>query len=298
MKKLKLGIIGMSEGNGHPYSWSAIFNGYDLVAMGKCPFPVILDYLSKQSFPNDTIKNATVTHIWTQDISISKKIAHASKIQNIVKNFDEMIPEVDAVLLARDDGENHFEMARAFIKAGLPIYIDKPLALTVAEVNKIFSLEKYENQIFSCSALSFSKELQMSDKILKKIGKITHINAVIAKDWDKYAIHIIDPVLHMLDSVRKIETTRSIKSASQNLLSVKWENGLTANFVTLGTCPTPITIEVYGNKGFHIFTFNDTFSAFKSTLQKFVNIVNKKDKVPNRNLTMQSIQLLEAINYE
>ena len=24
---LKLGIIGLSEGNGHPYSWSAIFNG-------------------------------------------------------------------------------------------------------------------------------------------------------------------------------------------------------------------------------------------------------------------------------
>jgi len=24
---LKLGVIGMSEGNGHPYSWSAIING-------------------------------------------------------------------------------------------------------------------------------------------------------------------------------------------------------------------------------------------------------------------------------
>ena len=28
-KKLSLGLIGVSEGNGHPYSWSAIFNGYD-----------------------------------------------------------------------------------------------------------------------------------------------------------------------------------------------------------------------------------------------------------------------------
>ena len=34
MKKtnLKLGIIGISNGNGHPYSWSAIFNGYDTTA--------------------------------------------------------------------------------------------------------------------------------------------------------------------------------------------------------------------------------------------------------------------------
>ena len=26
---IRLGIIGMTEGNGHPYSWSAIFNGYN-----------------------------------------------------------------------------------------------------------------------------------------------------------------------------------------------------------------------------------------------------------------------------
>ena len=30
---LNLGVIGLSEGNGHPYSWSAIFNGYDSVEM-------------------------------------------------------------------------------------------------------------------------------------------------------------------------------------------------------------------------------------------------------------------------
>jgi len=27
--KIKLAMIGTVEGNGHPYSWSAIFNGYD-----------------------------------------------------------------------------------------------------------------------------------------------------------------------------------------------------------------------------------------------------------------------------
>ena len=26
---LRIGVIGLSEGNGHPYSWSAIINGFD-----------------------------------------------------------------------------------------------------------------------------------------------------------------------------------------------------------------------------------------------------------------------------
>ena len=63
---LKLGIIGLSEGNGHPYSWSAIFNGYDHNSMKDCGYPVIPEYLKKQNWPNDQIKDARVTSVWTQ----------------------------------------------------------------------------------------------------------------------------------------------------------------------------------------------------------------------------------------
>ena len=30
-KILKIGMIGYNEGNGHPYSYSAIFNGYNRI---------------------------------------------------------------------------------------------------------------------------------------------------------------------------------------------------------------------------------------------------------------------------
>ena len=65
MKELRLGVVGLSEGNGHPYSWSAIFNGCDMAYMKDCGFPVIPEYLSKQRFPDDCIPDAHVTHIWT-----------------------------------------------------------------------------------------------------------------------------------------------------------------------------------------------------------------------------------------
>ena len=91
MKQLKLGIIGLSKGNGHPYSWSVIFNGYNPEVMKECPFPVIPEYLSKQKFPEDLIKEGHVTHIWTQDKSVSKHIAKASNIENIVDNYLESL---------------------------------------------------------------------------------------------------------------------------------------------------------------------------------------------------------------
>ncbi len=45
---LRLGIIGVSEGNGHPYSWSSIFNGFDRKELKKCPYPTIIEYLKKK----------------------------------------------------------------------------------------------------------------------------------------------------------------------------------------------------------------------------------------------------------
>ena len=46
---IRLAMLGCTPGNGHPYSWSAMFNGYDREAMTKeCPFAGIPVYLNKQ----------------------------------------------------------------------------------------------------------------------------------------------------------------------------------------------------------------------------------------------------------
>ena len=46
---LRLAMLGMIPGNGHPWSWSAIINGYDPDVMAaKCTYPGIIDYLAEQ----------------------------------------------------------------------------------------------------------------------------------------------------------------------------------------------------------------------------------------------------------
>ena len=147
---IKLGIIGLSSGNGHPYSWSAIFNGYDPNAMKSCGFSIIPEYLSRQKFPEDSIKEAKVTHIWTQERKISEHVAKATQIPYIVNELEELVGKVEAVLLARDDYENHFRMAQPFINSLMPIFIDKPIEVTLDNAKRIFDIERYKGQIFTC----------------------------------------------------------------------------------------------------------------------------------------------------
>lgn len=292
-KHINLGIMGMSEGNGHPYSWSAIFNGYHVGHMKDCPFPVIFDYLSKKHFPADAIQNASVTHIWTQDLATSQKIAKASNIPHVVVNYTDLIGQVDAVLLARDDPKNHYEMAMPFIKAGIPIFIDKPMDISVATAKKMFAAQVFESQIFSCSALRYAQEFQLTTNVVEQVGDIRLIDAVIPKSWEKYAVHIIEPVIGLIPGRGKLLTVTNTGTGEMNILTVKWSSGVTAIFKVLGSTKCPIDINIYGTKGFTTLSFKDSFSAFKSSLEAFIDSVINKNVIIERAETLEIIEIIE-----
>src|SRR3989338_9317658 len=134
---ITLGIIGLNEGNGHPFSYAAIFNGYDPIELQKrCPFALIKEYLPRDHRNENALTSAKVTHIWTQDKKISEDVAAVSLIPNIVGSYTDLIGKVDAVILARDDPWNHLEMARPFLEEKMPIFIDKQLVATKDELEK------------------------------------------------------------------------------------------------------------------------------------------------------------------
>jgi len=296
-KKLKLGIIGMSEGNGHPYSWSAIFNGYDKNEMAKCPFSVIPEYLNEQTFPDSFLHDiAEVTHIWTQDRQLSESVARAALINNVCDTKEEMIGSIDALLLARDDAENHYDHALPFLEAGIPIYIDKPFALTVKNANKLWGKCLYPNQIFTCSALQFANEFNVTN--LSGLGDIQYIWATVPKSWNKYAVHIIEPVLILIPNRGRLADINQIPEANAEIKSVlvSWSSGVSAQFQTTGKLPVPLSIRVLGTKGIAELKFIDTFNAFKKALETFVKVIRKEQVNISREFTLEMVKILETGN--
>src|SRR5688500_14587562 len=122
---LRIGVIGMSPGNAHPSSWSAIINGvFDGDKIEKMGYPAVADYLQANK-PTLGLPGAKVTHVFSQSREVSEMIAATAGIDHVAVVPGEMIPHIDAVLLCRDDPETHVEMAKPFLDANLPIFIDK-----------------------------------------------------------------------------------------------------------------------------------------------------------------------------
>ncbi len=281
MSNLILGLIGGSEGNGHPFSWSAIFNGYNEKEMLSSGYPVIPAYLAQEKWPDARISNASVDFVYTPSRSLSEKISKASRIANVVSDFKEMLGNIDGLLLARDDAENHITYAKIFLEAGIPVFVDKPIALNCEALTELWNLQTYESQIYSCSSLSHAPELFSKSKPLEDIGTIGEIIAKTPKSWNKYAVHIIEPIISYLDDV-KIYRNDWQKDQGSEITSIQLVNSMNVHISlsALGQSSyEPISFHFKGEKGEIKVIPQNTFSYFKKSLERFISNIGKRKKI-------------------
>jgi predicted dehydrogenase len=110
--------------------------------------------------------------------SISHVEGYAKTLQEKygVKMYDsieEMCKDVDAVCLESVDGRPHLAQVKPVLQARKPVFIDKPMAASLADVLEIFRPAKEAKvPLFSSSSLRFAKDTQAVHN--GSIGKVTY----------------------------------------------------------------------------------------------------------------------------
>ncbi|ASO04618.1 Gfo/Idh/MocA family oxidoreductase [Arenibacter algicola] len=271
---IKLGIIGMSEGNAHPHSWSAIINGcYDAAEIDAMGYPAVSNYLKANE---DTlgVSGAKVSCVWTQDRHISKSIAKTAKIETIANSLEEMVGMVDAVILARDDAKNHVAIAKPFIDAGIPIFIDKPLAITLEDL-KYFSDQSAKGKfIMSCSSMRYSNECRIVKQEVSSLGPLELATAVGKKDWAKYGVHLLEALFSLLDDPKPI-SVKHLGVSGKDIVSIRFESGLlTTLHLFMDISPT-FQVSLFGQKGWRLIDIKNSYSMFRDNIIEFVRSVEE-----------------------
>ena len=268
-KELRLGIIGMSPGNAHPYSWSSIINGqFDGDEINRIGYPGVKDYLNK--YKDDLgINGAEVTHVWAQDPEIAKSIAFSSGIPNIVEQYASMIGEVDAVILARDDPSNHRKMAKPFIEANVPIFIDKPLAANLEDLDYFAQQVSEGKWIMSCSSMRYAHVVSQAKQAIKELGSIPLVTAVGKKDWLKYGVHMLEAVFTLLDDPHPVRVW-SVGMPDKAIVRVEFENGTLATVHLFQNITSTFQVDLFGERDYMAFDFQDSYTMFRANLEEFV----------------------------
>lgn len=287
----KLGIIGLSPGNGHPYSWSAIFNGYDKPKMAECPFPVIPEYLGREEASAFGIEGAKVTHIWTQDVENSRQVAEASLIENVVTNAEDMIGQVDAVILARDDGENHLAMAKPFIEEGIPIFIDKPLTENAKDLREFVRYYEEAKPIMSCSSVRYWRSI-LGLKSKTHLGRILTANAVTPKYWRTYGIHLIEGIYAVMGG--GVESAQNVGLAGEEIVHIRYTDGRHAVLQSFKGVHSNLHISFYGQNDSVFIQDTDAFFCFKKVLTHFVDMVKTGNHPFDWRETVETVKIVIA----
>ena len=257
----RVGVIGYSAGNGHPFSFSAIINGYSEKDFLTSGWPVINSYLKQREAEEFGFPGVQVTHAWTQNKDITKRLVRACNIPNPVEKLEDMIGEIDAVIIARDDWKSHHKLAKPFLELGIPVFIDKPLSLDQTEL-EYFSQYLDEGKLMSCSGFRYAKEL---DKITN-LGAVKCIHGTVVLDWEKYGVHILDAALATVKS-RPVAIAKNI--ANHQSFSISMDNGSSLVIDAIGNTVKTFHIGFFGEKRHIGIDLHDNFSAFKKTLKAF-----------------------------
>lgn len=293
-KDIKLAMLGMTEGNGHAYSWSIIINGeYDLKALSKCPYPGIINYISKQPKNTLGIKNTKVTHVWTEDVKESKLVSDIAKIPNIVEKPEDVIGKVDAVLISTDIGSEHIARCRPFVEAGIPIFVDKPLCDSLADLETFDKWVKEGSNILSSSAMRYAKEAEPYHQSTYELGKLQYVSVTMAKSWETYGIHALELMYPILGP--GFESIQNTGRKNRNFLHIRHKSSIDINIADI--------YDMYGGFGLVSlvgtannvqFQHRDTFYAFKKQLVAFVDYLRTGIRPFPWSETYELMQLVAA----
>ena len=290
---LKLGIIGINEGNGHPFSFSAIINGYDREGMKDSGWDVIYNYLITRHPSEFGFDNVQVTHAWTQDPEQTKKLARASRIPNPVVEIEAMLDEVDGVIIARDDYETHYPLARTFLEKGKFVFIDKPLSLDISEL-RFFRKYLEDAKLMSCAGGRYAKELDGIRAHIGSFGDMKLIRGTVVNGLEKYGVHLLDGIFGVTGFHAKSvccfqskHTSMMIKNADNSVIYID----------ALGSSAKTLRFDFWSDqKRFHA-EANDNFSMFRRLLADFITMIRTGKPTIDPELVLNTMRVLIAADF-
>jgi hypothetical protein len=148
----------------------------------------------------------------------------------LVEKPEAMIGKVDGMLIESLQGSVHFDRAKPFLEAGIPCYIDKPFANSVADARKIVDLAaKKKVPLFSSSSLRYATEVvqyKADPKPGKLLGAIVYGPAPLSDGnpgWFNYGIHIVEMLYALMGPGCERVTCTHEKDA--DVVTGQWKDG-------------------------------------------------------------------------
>lgn len=224
----------------------------------------------------------------------------------VMENYDSLVGKVDGIMVTARHGKNHYKYAKPYIKTGIPMFIDKPITVSISEAEEFMSeAKKHGVKLCGGSTCAFVKETQELGEIVRseKLGKCIG-GSVLApiRYWEQYggfffyAQHLVQMVTKVFGS--SIEKVYAEKDEQGYSVSFKY-----ADFVVSGryadmdcTKMNYFYISAYGSNGAESVSFTINTSHFNHEMQDMCDLLNGKEQKETYEEFIYPVYVMNALH--
>ncbi|MGW7285197.1 Gfo/Idh/MocA family protein [Streptomyces sp. NPDC054847] len=242
---------------------------------------------------------------WTER---NEALCRTGSIGLVVENPTDLIGHVDAVIVSSRDGRAHREQAEPLLAAGLPVFVDKPFAGSVADAQALIAAaERSGATLVSGSALRFVSGISYLTDQAGQCGALRQLAMTGPADPDSeygglffYGIHQVEAALQLLgDPVVEpgsLTTTASRHGDTVVALTRIGDVSLTFTFVTpTDEEQTSFHATLTGTSGVRAAELTLPRDYTAPPLARFIDACDRDEPQKDRAVVLSPISVLESV---
>lgn len=238
--------------------------------------------------------------LYGTDPARNAEVAEKGKIPFIAPTVEEMLKHVDAAMVVWRHGDLHAAHALPFLRAGKPVFVDKPFAIKVEDCQAMLdAAEKSKALLTSYSTTRFTKAIRSLQGRAAEYGDLRMGQVSGPADLESeyggvffYANHAIEMMFalfgHGAEAIYAREGQGNVTSV------VRWPDGKVVNLNLMKSAKATYSATLHGTNGW-ISEKIDITGSYEDGLEQFVKMIRTGKRPLTDAQLLEPTRLMHAL---
>lgn len=251
------------------------------------------------------VTGGKVVAVWGETPTAGQAFAQQMGIRRWVSTLEELCGEVDGVLVCGRWGEDHLWQARPFLEAGLPTFVDKPLAHTLSAAQALIDLARaHQAPLMSGTALRFAREVQTLVADRARLGRLTLVASTgpafgtlsdpRAQQLAFYGIHAAELLVSLAGSEGQVISHQATPYGY--LVSLVYPDGHMGVLHLPRSTRPYYHVAVYGDEGCHTVEIIDVNGFYSELLRRFLQMIRSRVPAVPPEDSLEALRILSVLD--
>ena len=230
----------------------------------------------------------------------TKEVSTKYHIPSVVSSPEEMIGKIDLAICVFRKGSLHAKWSLPVIKAGIPIYVDKPFASSAADARAMLAAaDKAGTPIASMSSFRVAQSTLAFKAEMEKVGPVTYGISIGPGDRKSehdglifYGIHAVEVMLtcfgHGVKDVRAVDQNNNI------VATVTYPDDRIVTLTFVGNAQYAFRCYAFGKKGQAQFV-PGSGTYYRDALVSVIEMAKTRKRPLTNAQMLEQVQVFHAI---